>query len=382
MTSVEDRLTQLKEKLPAGLQDGDVEKSLSLASLFQNMNFIFANVLNEAQNGPSTSLYHDLLQLCGPNDSFLTFNWDTLLDRALADTGGWSPNDGYGLKFASILDGTWKPAIESGPQFATRWRILKLHGSTNWLVPRMAVDLQTLEYASIVPDSSAVFLFWQTTMPYLTHQGRWPGGYFPTGHCYYPPNIPASLFDPQQIAAPGGHAFISATPKILSPFNEPSDGGIPSSPLLITPVRQKRYDRYANAIGSLWAEAVKLLETVDRIVIVGYSFPVTDTRTLDLFRGVLTSRSNQIDLEIVARHADDIVARVGDDVLSRARSLRTHNMTFERYIELLSLGMPKMMKRAAEESEGVRKWLEMIYVMQEPSQQGPPHAKNSQDIPE
>jgi hypothetical protein len=249
------------------------------------MNFIFANVLNEAVNGPSSYLYRELLELCGPNDAFVTFNWDTLLDRALADSGGWSPNDGYGVTFASILDGTWKTAVENGPTFSTGWKLLKLHGSTNWLVPYMAVNFKTLEYASLVPDlvpdSSAVFLFWQSTMPYLTHHGRWRGGYVPTAYCYYPPNIPGNLFTEKQISAPEGHVILSATYKTFSPFSEPSDSVVPSSPLLITPVRQKKYDTYRSTIGALWDQTVKLLETVDRIVIVGYSFPVTDTRALD-----------------------------------------------------------------------------------------------------
>ena len=102
--------------------------------------------------------------LCGPNDAFITFNWDTLLDRALLDTGGWSPNDGYGLNFASVLDGTWKKAVEGTPSFSTNWKLLKLHGSTNWLVPATGIHVQTLDYVSVVPESDSIFLYWQSTV--------------------------------------------------------------------------------------------------------------------------------------------------------------------------------------------------------------------------
>lgn len=368
MTSVEAELAQLRERLTAGrLQGEDIKKKFSLAMVFANMNFIFANVLNEATNGPSRSLYRELLQLCGPNDAFVTFNWDTLLDRALADTGGWSPNDGYGIKFASILDGTWKSEIDNGPTFQTGWRLLKLHGSTNWLVPYMAVNFDTLDYASLVPDSSAVFLFWQATMPYLTHHGRWRGGYFPTGYCYYPPNIPGNQFTKKQIAAPEGHVIASFTYKTFSPFSEPSDSGVPSSPLLITPVRQKKYDTYSATLGGLWDQTVKHLETVDRLVVVGYSFPVTDARPLDLFRAALKATSGKIELEIVAPGVKDIVARIGEDAISHAKNFRTHDMTFEDYINILASEMPQMMKTAAEENEEVRKWVKMMYVMREAS---------------
>ncbi len=366
MTSIEEELTHLQQSLMGGRLEGkDFEKAFSFGTVFANMNFIFANVLNEAQNGPSDSLYRELLAFCGPNDAFVTFNWDTLLDRALVDSGGWSPNQGYGLKFGAILDGTWKAAVENEPQFPTHWKLLKLHGSTNWLVPYMGVDPKTLVYQSIVPDSTEVFLFWQSTMPYLTHHGRWRGGYPATCYCYYPPNIPANFFAVEQIAAPEGHIFTSFTLKLFSPFSEPSDNGVPSSPLLITPVRQKRYERYKSTIGTLWDQAVDLLEEVDRIVIVGYSFPVTDSRTLDLIRGVLSSRAGSIELEVVAPGVSEIAARIGEDALSKAKSVTTHDKTFEDYMEVLAEKMPGLMRNAAENDAEVRKWLEVVYVMKE-----------------
>ena len=230
-----------------------------------------------------------------------------------------------------------------------------------------ATTMAELDYASLVPDSSAVFLFWQATMPYLTHHGRWRGGYFPTGYCYYPPNIPGNQFTKKQIAAPEGHVIASFTYKTFSPFSEPSDSGVPSSPLLITPVRQKKYDTYSATLGGLWDQTVKHLETVDRLVVVGYSFPVTDARPLDLFRAALKATSGKIELEIVAPGVKDIVARIGEDAISHAKNFRTHDMTFEDYINILASEMPQMMKTAAEENEEVRKWVKMMYVMREAS---------------
>ena len=92
----------------------------SFAPTFNNMTFILGNVVNEAQNGSPDSLYRYLLDFCGPNDKFVTFNWDTLLDRALVGTGGWSPNGGYGIRFASVLDGKWKPKVDGEPSFSTK----------------------------------------------------------------------------------------------------------------------------------------------------------------------------------------------------------------------------------------------------------------------
>ena len=132
MTSIEAKLNALRQrKKEAGkLKESEYADLLSYSMVFNNMNFIFANVLNEAQNGGSSSLYHMLLEVCGPNDTFITFNWDTLLERALVDSGGWSPQDGYGVNFAAVFDGGWQRKMRGKQQYATNWKLLKLHGST------------------------------------------------------------------------------------------------------------------------------------------------------------------------------------------------------------------------------------------------------------
>lgn len=363
MTSIENELEAMKEAIRGreltGEEFGD---AWSYATVFNNMTFIFASVLNEAQNGSSMSLYRTILELCGPNDSFATFNWDTLLDRALMDTGGWNPNTGYGLTFRAVLDGSWKNSLEGEPKFLTNWTLIKLHGSTNWLVPHMGVDFNTLEYKSSVPESDDVFLYWHSSFPYVTHKNRWTGGYVPTTYCYYPPNIPADFFTQPQLSAKPGHVFVKFTPRFLSAFEEGDAEGVPSSPILITPVRQKKYDTYRSSIQHLWTQAIKSLEDASRIVIVGYSFPPTDTRALDLFRSCLAVRGKEIDIEIVSPGAADIAKRIGADYLDKARSVKLHDMKLEEYVEVLSELMPSRMRQAVAEDTEVREWLERIYI--------------------
>jgi hypothetical protein len=362
MTSIEEGLEALK--IAASEREftrAERERSISFSQVFNNMPFIFANVLNEAQNGPSMSLYRSILEVCGPNDTFATFNWDTLLDRALADTGGWTPNSGYGLDFRAVLDGSWKSSMDGTPLFSTNWKLLKLHGSTNWLVPYMAADFKSLEYKSIVPGSEEVFLYWHSALPYATHQNLWTGGHVPTTYCYYPPNIPGEFFAREQISAEPGHVFVRFTPRFLAAFEEGDPGGVPSSPILITPVRQKRYDTYRSTIQSLWKQAVKVLEDASRIVIVGYSIPHTDTRALDLIRSVLLARAGQIAIEIIAPDVTDIAARIGNDCLDKAKGVKLHNMRFEEYVDLLYESMPSLMRESLEDTE-VREWLGRIYV--------------------
>jgi hypothetical protein len=331
------------------------------------MNFIFSNVLNEAQNGPSTSLYHYLLDYCGPNDTFVTFNWDTILDRALVDQGGWSPNDGYGISFTATIDGVWKDCVESVPAFATNWKLLKLHGSTNWLVPYTALRFDNLELESLLPNSDDVFLYWQTTLPYKTFKSRWRGGYAPTCYCYYPPNLPVDNFTDEALKpAPEEENKVQhrMSLRFLTPFAEKDPGGVPSSPLLITPVRQKKYDLYQDKIESLWEQAAEEMNKADHINVIGYSFPETDVRPMELIRNVLEARKGDISIDLVSPDVDAIAKRIGAEHLSKAREVNAYNMKFEEYFfEVLQKQAPGFMRKAAKENQEVLEWVTKIYMM-------------------
>lgn len=367
MTSIESELNDVRRQKNNGtLGQKDLLRAFSLAAVFVNMNFIFANVINEAQNGSSESAYRYLLQVCGPSDTFITFNWDTLLDRALADTGGWTPNDGYGISFSRALDSTWKQSVEASRAFDTNWKLLKLHGSTNWLVPYTFVHLDTFDYVSSVPKSDNVFLYWQSTLPYATHKGRWRGGYAITCYCYYPPNIPGDAFQQGHLSPEPDRMWVQGgLTGIFSPFGEPTNHGIPSSPLLITPVRQKKYDMYQSKVDSLWRQSAGLLEAADRIVIIGYSFPPTDIRPMDLLRNTLKLRTGEISVEIVAPDANDIVSRIGNQHLSNAKSVTIHTLKFEEYLQVLWNDVPELMKRAALKNNDVKAWLDRIYAFEQ-----------------
>jgi hypothetical protein len=374
MTSVEDGLERLREKkrVKKRLSKEDMSEFYSLATVFSNMNFILASVVNEAQNGPSESAYRYLLDFCGPEDGFITFNWDTLLDRALVDSGGWSPNEGYGLRFGAVYDGTWKRTVKGAPEFRTKWKLLKLHGSTNWLVPYTHVHFKTFDYVSSVPKSSRPFLYWQSVLAYGTYRSRWRGGYVPTCYCFYPPNIPGKFFTPAQLSAPPGRVFIRAAYKgIFAPFDEPDPDGVPASPLLITPVRQKKYDLYKEAIDGLWTQAAQMFETAQKLTIIGYSFPPTDTRVLELLGNALKARPAQISVEVVSPAAAEIVRRIGAACLSKAKTVVTYELRFEDFFRVLAKDIPTRMRTAAAQHSEVRDWVGRLRVMNWLSQRPP-----------
>jgi hypothetical protein len=366
MTSIETEINELREKKEKNeLTRDEFEKSTALSTVFTNMNFIFTNVINEAQDGSSYSAYSELLKFCSPEDIFITFNWDTLIDKALATSGAWTPNDGYGIGFSAFFDGKWKEKVDSAPTLANNWKLFKLHGSTNWLVPYTFINLGTLKIQGIIAESDKVFLFWQASLPYETHKGRWYGGYGPTCYGYYPPHLPSNSFSTTAVSPEKDHVIVMTSYKgIFAPFDEPLVQGVPSSPLLITPVRQKRYDAYTSVIGNLWDLAEKAFAETDKIVTIGYSFPPTDTRALSLVRNTLSRRKKQVELTIVDPSANAIAKQIGDEYIELAESVSIQNVTFEKYIDVLWQEAPSLVKAASDNNVEFKQWVERTRAFQ------------------
>lgn len=75
-------------------------------------------------------------------DAIITFNWDTLVERTLAEDGRWCPVDGYGFARELVQElpsGIQQPVSAAGPSDVV---VLKLHGSYGWrcLHDRFFVD--------------------------------------------------------------------------------------------------------------------------------------------------------------------------------------------------------------------------------------------------
>lgn len=107
------------------------------------------------------------------------------------------------------------------------------------------------------------------------------------------------------------------------------------------------------------------MKTVERVVIIGYSFPPTDIRPLELLNNTLSPREGDISLEIIAPSAEDIISRIAPGYLSKAKSLTAHSITFENYLQELWKDAPKLMKRVAAKHSEVKAWLERIYMIRQ-----------------
>lgn len=206
----------------------------------------------EIQHGPAlqSPVYRDFARnIVSRGDRIITFNYDVSLDRELKQAGKLEVGDGYGFVIEGLPTGS-----------ATK--LLKLHGSTNWLAllfggitsgPVAFTPGNTLGSRPVIPKNELSFL-----------------GY-------------TDATDPK--FGRGGAAL----------------------PVMIFPARSKNFYfsastgvEYAHFWNDLWRQAASALESSTRIVICGYSLLNIDERAHSLL------------LDIPKKNAEIIIASGAD----------------------------------------------------------------------
>jgi hypothetical protein len=185
-------------------------------------------------------------------DCVLTFNYDVSLDRELKKASRWDVGDGYGF------------IVDSFPTTPTR--LLKLHGSTNWLalmdgLPRRGFAQVSSAFASPRPAIAAADL------EFLGYPGR--------RDAIFPSECPAL---PAMIAGRNKRFFF-----------ETSFG-----------------PEWGKFWRGLWEQAATAMACAERIVICGYSLPAADVAARDL---LLSAPRKDAEIEVVCgdRRSDEIV---------------------------------------------------------------------------
>ncbi|CAK1918064.1 MULTISPECIES: SIR2 family protein [Vibrio] len=288
-SDIEDKLKESIEK--AGKGPDEYLKFLNHKA-FNQLIYIFASVINEIQNGPVSKPHTALAKLLNPDDVVITFNWDTLMDRALRQEQNWSTDNGYGFEAHKIYRNQWvKPEMEVNVRAP---RLIKLHGSTNWLTSHQVFHGDDVVFThTSSPDD--VWIYESTIDPYECHAGRYMEGYTDFSYGYYPVNL-----DGDGISPPDGYVLAKVTPKSpWMPEGLSGKKGLVSIPLIVPPVKEKKYDAYGDLFHMLWDDALQALIEADEIVIIGYSFPRTDLRSNKLFIDAFMARDTMPKLKIL-----------------------------------------------------------------------------------
>lgn len=279
--------------------------------------FLFAYTLNLIQNGPLSRIHTRLASLLRPSDGVITFNWDTLMDRALFETTSWRPDTGYGVRPKAVFRDGWQApsAVDSTP--LTIW---KLHGSTNWITSHEQVEgTNVILMQEAAPQTLNVFE--SATAPYSCYAGRFMEGFGPFSYGYYPPNL---LDKGQRVQ--DGHVILMARPKYpWSPEGTAPSSGLISMPLIIPPVKDKAYDRFGDLFQGVWAGARSLLAAADQIVVIGYSFPRTDHRSHQLFRDAFMQRATIPDVVVIDPAPERAVSVLTNELGIPASRLTVHS---------------------------------------------------------
>lgn len=253
--------------------------------------FLFIAGINQIQNGPISQTHLDLAKLITNDDAIITFNWDTLMDRALMEVTNWNCDNGYYVKPLGVYRDKWMNTNITSSQMP---KLLKLHGSSNWLTSHV-----TFENGKEIPmqelSADNFFVYESTLNPYSTYAGRYMDGYEPFSYGYYPPNLQT-----EGRAAP--ESLLITRIRLNNPCMREGisdDLGITSMPLIIPPVREKKYDFYGDLFSNLWIEAEKQIIEADKIFVIGYSFPKTDLRSSELFKKAFSSRTTMPEVIII-----------------------------------------------------------------------------------
>lgn len=302
---IEDLHSQIEEERDRLLKEEGLIAATHPYKAFNELVFLFAAVLNDIQNGPVSAAHVRLIEQLAPEDVIVTFNWDTLLDRALAETTAWRPDWGYGVTPRALFNDAWRePGVR--PKGAGN-ALIKLHGSTNWLTAYAVTDGKGTIVSGQDADPGSFGVFERATKPYPCFRGRYMPGFEPYSYGYYPPNL-----DIPGRPAPEGYTIVGM--RMRAPWRaegEAPEGGLVSMPLIIPPVKHKSYDFFGDLFKTLWSSAEDAISKADEVVIIGYSFPQTDVQSVELFQRAMGRRESPPAIVILDPNAAEISVRVG-----------------------------------------------------------------------
>lgn len=313
---IEEFYTHIEQKLITQMQEGNIFDNIYYYKAYKQLIFLFTSVINEIQNGPISEAHKNLIYSLNENDSIITFNWDTLIDRTLNEYTNWKTDFGYCIKPEKIYRNQWVTAKEEDIKFN---KLIKLHGSTNWITTYPIPDKNHIFKLNQTLDKSSFYIYENTIEPYSCYDGRYEGPYEPFSYFYYPPNILDDIgleeLKDKVIVKPGILGSKETKQmyekifncKIGLPEKKAKDNGIITMPLIIPPVEDKKYSLFGNLFNELWEIAKQEIIKANEIIIIGYSFPITDIRTIKLFKEAFCMKQELPKIVIVNPEPNDIV---------------------------------------------------------------------------
>lgn len=330
---IEEIHSLVEKKMFEAIEKDNLEESMLYSQAYSGLIFLFSVVVNDIANGPLSEPHKKLVDTLNSDDAIITFNWDTLLDRALFESQKWNFNGGYFVTPKAVFNDRWE-SLKSTENSTEQPLLLKMHGSANWLTGYYTLNLHTKKLEFRHDLSPETFFVYQHSMgPYPCYDGRWEKTYQPFSYGYYPPNLNEGF---QKIDDDSVGVFIKQRSPYHAPKGSTDSSGLPSMPVIIPPVKYKTYDFFGSLFDQIWTEADRRIQTASSITLIGYSFPVTDIKSKQLFVNAMMKRTTIPHINIVdpkpERIRDIFVYELGipDDNITVFKDYFSETFDFKR----------------------------------------------------
>ncbi|MDP3723760.1 MAG: hypothetical protein Q8R91_09740 [Candidatus Omnitrophota bacterium] len=239
------------------LQQYDFAFDLSHGQLLKYIREVVIECGGVPGPGESCALHAAIASTLDPTDAVISFNWDLIMDKALADSGRWNEWAGYAPMTFNRIDDVERCRDGVGPtrdhfRHPSELTYLKLHGSLNWWwrptrrTPEPE-ELNRIEQQETHPQRYVCSLF-------TSHVNRG--------------NLTSAV-----------HGSV----------------GRPYKQLLIPPTMHKNYETFQ----PLWVRAEEVLARAKELVIVGFSFAPADTQAQWLLHRGLAQNPNAVSVILV-----------------------------------------------------------------------------------
>jgi hypothetical protein len=237
----------------------DTPEGNGIRTQLQSDRFMLACALQERfaeiRENPAHTYEEFASVIVQAGDGIITFNYDVSLERELRRAGKWQVGDGYGFEVPRLPN---KSPV----------KILKLHGSSNWL-------------ASL----------------YINMAG-------------YGQTAPGYVFGPRPVISHRDVVYLGYTNERDISFQ---DGRSGYCPLLVLPAASKEFflgftgkRELSTFFDELWQQAERFLAKSDKVVICGYGMPNADKRACTLLLRAIGENSQ---ITILSRGASEEVAQ-------------------------------------------------------------------------
>ncbi len=234
LTGFEQVLTELHER-PSGSRAAALSK-MSCGNTLGALRVAIPEFFHSVSRTPiqSSDCYKALARdRIGGADAILTFNYDLACERALKAEGLWEIGDGYGFSLGAEIT------------LPSKVRLLKLHGSTNWLGILFDGSVGFSQASNVYGPRPCLF-------------GRRDFTYLGYSNDVHDPHC-------KHVSTTGGDPALILPTLHKNFFHQTSFG--------------KEWEPFWNHI---WWQAQEALRSANKIVIIGYSMPKADERARDL----------------------------------------------------------------------------------------------------